>query len=379
MSEKADLGIAFFGGGSGGHIYPSLAVAAALASMKPNARAVFITGDRPADEQSLTNQLVLGKPAVRVAIGARPPSTRPKAMLRCVRAWGGSVRESRAALRELKSSCERVVAMSTGGYVSAPSAQASRVEKVPLVLVSLDARIGKANRFIERRARHRLIAQHEGPAGWDAIGPIVGDRAMAPASKPECRRVLGLDANMPTLLIMGGSQGATSINAFMAALCGKAPDTLDGWQVLHLAGDARGAADVQAAYEAAGVPARVLERQNPIGPAWGAADLALCRSGAGTVAEAHANGVPAIFLPYPYHRDQHQAANAQPLVDAGGAVVVQDRITPQANLEAITPMLRELLESAQRREAMAAALRQLPRQDGAAACARVLLEAASRA
>jgi len=374
--EKSDLGIAFLGGGSGGHIYPSLAVAEALERLNPNAQAVFITGNRPADEQSLADQIVFGKPAVRVAIGARPPSIRPGAMLRCIRAWGQSVRECRAALRELKSSCERVVAMSTGGYVSAPAAQAARVDRVPLVLVSLDARIGKANRFIAKRAGQRLVAQFEGFNAWKAIGPIVGKRALAPAAKPECRRTLGLDPGTPTLLIMGGSQGASSINAFMSTLCDAFPDALVGWQVLHLAGDAREAASAQAAYDHAGVPSRVLERLNPVGQAWGATDLALCRSGAGTVAEVHANGVPAIFLPYPHHRDQHQAANAQPIVDAGGAIVLEDRIAPQANLDAITPTLRELLHSTQRREAMATALQQLPRQDGAASCAQILIEAA---
>ncbi len=378
MSGRAALGIAFFGGGTGGHIYPSLAIAETLERLEPNARAVFITGDRPADESSLDGQLVFGHPTMRVAIGARPPSAKPHAMLRCVRAWGQAVRDSREALRELQAECDSIVAMSTGGYVSAPAAQAARVERVPLVLVSLDARIGKANRFISKRARHRLVAQNDGPKGWDAIGPIVGNRAIAPAAKPECRRMLGLDPDTPTLFIMGGSQGATSINVFMSALCDTSPDALDGWQVLHLAGDARAAADVQIAYESAGLRGRVLERQNPIGPAWGAADLALCRSGAGTVAEAHANGVPSIFLPYPYHRDQHQAANAQPLVDAGGAIVLEDRITPQANLEAVGPPLRELLASPERRNAMTRALGQLPCKDGASTCARLLIDAAKK-
>lgn len=379
MSEKAGLGIAFLGGGTGGHIYPSLAIAEALEKLDPTTHAVFITGDRPADKQALAGQLVFGNPPKRVAIGARPPSIRPRAMARCVRAWGRSLRDSREALQDLKSSCNSVLAISTGGYVSAPAARAARVERVPLVLVSLDARIGKANRFISKSAAHRLVAQNQGPSGWNAIGPIVGQRAIAPGGKLECRRMLGLDPHTPTLLVMGGSQGATSINRFMAALAESTPEALEGWQVLHLAGDARGAADTQAAYEAAGVRGRVLERQSPIGPAWGSADLALCRSGAGSVAEAHANGVPAIFLPYPHHRDQHQAANAQPLVDAGGAVLLEDRISPGANLKTVGPTLREFLGAPERCKKMAAALGSLPRQDGASACARILNEAAKRA
>lgn len=379
MSGTVDLGIAFLGGGTGGHIYPSLAVAQAVELLNPSSRAVFITGDRPTDEQTLAGQLVFGTPPARVAIGARPPSIRPTGTLRFVRAWGQSLRDSRIALRELRSSCDAVVAMSTGGYVSAPAARAARLERVPLILVSLDARIGKANRFIGKRASHRLVAQNNGPSGWKAIGPIVGHRAIAPGSKPVCRRMLGLEPDTPTLLVMGGSQGAASVNALVTALAESSPESLEGWQVLHLAGDARAVADAQATYEAARVRSRVLERQTPIGPAWGAADLALCRSGAGSVAEAHANGVPAIFLPYPHHRDQHQAANAQPLAETGGAIVLEDLVSPGANLEAIGPTLRELLRSPERREKMATALEAMPRRDGASACARILIESANRA
>lgn len=378
MSGRHPIGVVFLGGGSGGHVYPSLAIAEAMERLAPGARAVFITGDRGADEQALVGQLVFGEAPVRVAIGARPPSLKPKAMLACFRAWGKSLRDSRAVLREMKDTCDSVVALSTGGYVSAPAARAAALERVPLVLVSLDARVGKANRFIARRAAHRLVAQNAGPKGWNAIGSIVGLRAMAKASKPECRRMLGLDPQTPTLLVMGGSQGASSLNTFMVALSGREPGAFDGWQVLHLAGDARATADTTAAYQAAGVHGRVFERQNPIGPAWGAADLALCRSGAGSVAEAHANGVPAVFLPYPHHRDQHQAFNARPLVDAGGALLLDDLISPEANLKSVAPALRDMMGSARRREAMARALKGLPRRDGASACARVLLDTARR-
>ncbi|MGD1915368.1 MAG: glycosyltransferase [Phycisphaerales bacterium] len=377
MSRSATLGVTFIGGGTGGHIYPSLAVAEALASIEPSTIAVFLTGDRDADAQALEDQRLFDSPAHRVALGARPPSRKPRAMLACVRSWGKAVRDSREALRELKSSCDRVVAMSTGGYVSAPAAQAARVERVPLVLVGLDARLGKANRFVARRAAERLVAQDEAPNGWHAIGPIVGQRAKAPADAARCRQQLGLDPDLPTLLVMGGSQGARSINQFLAAIAEHESSVLRGWQVIHLAGDAKAAASSAAALDRAGIPNSVLERMSPIGPAWGAASAALCRAGAGTVAEAHANAVPALYLPYPYHADQHQGANAQPIVDAGGGVLVRDRIDPRKNLEAILPELVALLRSTDKRQAMAAALQKLPRKDGAQACANTLIERAT--
>lgn len=378
MSRKAHIGIAFLGGGSGGHIYPSLAVADAIASLVPDARATFLTGDRPADEQALASELVFGDPAKRIALHARPPSPKPFAMLRCVRAWGQAVRDSRETLRDLKTTSDRVIAMSTGGYVSAPAAMAARAERVPLVLVSLDARIGKANRFVGRLAAHKLVAQDDAPDGWRSVGPIIGTRAIAPGPKADCRRMLGLDPDRSVLLVMGGSQGATSINQLMKALCAHNAGSLRPWQVIHLAGSQSSASELQAAYDNASVSARVLDRLSPMGPAWGSADLALCRSGAGSVAEAHANAVPAVFLPYPYHRDGHQAANARPLVDTGGAVLLEDRITARANLDAVAPTLLELLGTADKRQAMADALQRAPRRDGATECARVLVESAVR-
>ncbi|MFI4917143.1 MAG: UDP-N-acetylglucosamine--N-acetylmuramyl-(pentapeptide) pyrophosphoryl-undecaprenol N-acetylglucosamine transferase [Phycisphaerales bacterium JB060] len=378
MTRKAHIGIAFLGGGSGGHIYPALAIADAIERLTPTARAVYITGDRAADEQTLAAQLVFGEPVHRVPLGARPFSVRPRGVLRCVSAWGQAVRQSRAALRDLKTHSESVVAMSTGGYVSAPAALATRAEHVPLVLVGLDARIGKANRLVGGLATHKLVAQDRAPSGWQAAGPIVGRRALAPAPSAECRRMLGLDPQTPTLLVMGGSQGATSINAFMCALCQSHPSELARWQVLHLAGSQQEVADLQSAYQKAGIRARVFERLSPIGPAWGAAELALCRGGAGSVAEAHANTVPAILLPYPYHRDEHQAANAQPLAEAGGMIILKDHVDARANLEAIAPTLLRLLASDAERETMAQNLRRHPRNDGAAACARLLVESAVR-
>lgn len=83
--------------------------------------------------------------------------------------------------------------------------------------------------------------------------------------------------------------------------------------------------------------------------------------------------MPCVFLPYPYHKDQHQAANAQPLVDAGGAMLVTDLVEPQANLQRLTPALPDLLAKPQERAQMVRALRNLPRRDGAATCAAALI------
>jgi UDP-N-acetylglucosamine--N-acetylmuramyl-(pentapeptide) pyrophosphoryl-undecaprenol N-acetylglucosamine transferase len=110
-----------------------------------------------------------------------------------------------------------------------------------------------------------------------------------------------------------------------------------------------------------------------MGAAWGAADLAVSRAGASSVAEAWANAVPTVFLPYPHHRDQHQRRNAQPMAEAGGAVLEVDRPDPGDNLNAAGATIRELLTDETRRATMKESLHQRPAPDAAAVIARLLL------
>src|SRR5690606_34808033 len=148
----------------------------------------------------------------------------------------------------------------------------------------------------------------------------------------QAREALGLAPDQPVLLVTAGSQGAATINRMMMALV-KHPQgraALADWQVYHLSG-AREREAVERAYAEAGVAARVEPFCQRMGLAWRSAELAISRAGAGSVAEVLANAVPTIFMPYPYHKDQHQRLNALPLADAGGAVLVQDHIDAEAN------------------------------------------------
>ena len=131
-------------------------------------------------------------------------------------------------------------------------------------------------------------------------------------------------------------------------------------------------------YAAAGVKAVVVEFNPALGQWWGAADLAVTRAGAGAVAEAWANTVPAVFVPYPYHKDQHQALNAKPLVELGGAVLMTDLIDPAKTLAAEQGRgdgVLGLLAEPARLEAMREKLGKLGPADGAAQVAREVLAA----
>ncbi|HYE02429.1 MAG TPA: UDP-N-acetylglucosamine--N-acetylmuramyl-(pentapeptide) pyrophosphoryl-undecaprenol N-acetylglucosamine transferase, partial [Phycisphaerales bacterium] len=199
--------------------------------------------------------------------------------------------------------------------------------------------------------------------------------AVAPADPARCRRELGLDPARPVLMVTGGSQGARTLNNLLVELVRRDPGALRGWQVVHQCG--RGEDEpVEGAYRLANVPALVCEFVREMATWWGAAELAVSRCGAGSVGEAWANQVPALFLPYPYHRDEHQRHNAAALVRAGGAVLARDHADTETNAREILPVLAALLRGAPRRAEMRAALRRLGPADGATRVARQLLDAA---
>ncbi len=361
----------FAGGGTGGHLFPGLAIAEQLAARcgRASVKAVFACSTRPLDAEILRAQAVEFEP-----IPAEPFGVSPRRLLKFAGAWGGSVRAARALLRRAAASGPvHLVAM--GGFVAAPCVQGARAERVPVTLVNLDAVPGRANRWIARHAQAIFSSAEVTDPGWTIVPPIVRLQAVPPGPPEHCRERLHLDPGRSTLLVTGASQGARSINDFLMAMVGRSRETFAGWQVVHQTG--KGESDrVREAYRAAGVPALVAPFLDDMGAAWGAADLAVSRAGAGSVAEAWAAGVPTIFMPYPYHRDQHQRVNARPLEQRGAAAICTDVIDGAANAEQCGPLLAELLTSRAARDRMRGALRALGPADGAGRIAGALLESA---
>jgi UDP-N-acetylglucosamine--N-acetylmuramyl-(pentapeptide) pyrophosphoryl-undecaprenol N-acetylglucosamine transferase len=364
----------FAGGGTGGHLFPAVAIAEELLSLRPDTRCQFLCSTRPLDEQLLSGITLHSAPVRFTPIPARPFGLRPGTLLRFVGGWGGAVRASRHAIR---AATPPAVLVAMGGFVAAPAVQAARAQRVPRALINLDAVPGRANRWI---AAHCSLVLTAAPLvrsrpSWTAIPPIVRRAARAPLAPAQCRTRLGLDPDLPTLLVTGASQGAGSINSLMQAVVNDGPGALAGWQVIHQTGKDGVEATAQA-YARAGIPAVVKPLFDAMGECWGAADLALSRAGAGSVAEAWASATPTIFMPYPYHRDQHQKHNAAPLANAGGALVITDRVDPAANLAGAGRSLADLLGDAPARDRMREALRRLGPADGAARAARALLDLA---
>ena len=359
-------GFIFAGGGTGGHLYPALAIHEQLKLIEPGAGVRYLCSDRPLDAELLSAEHVDFQP-----LPAKPIALRPRGLMRFLNSWGPSVRAARAAIREMNKTHDRVDLVAMGGFVAAPAAQAARVEKIPVTLVNLDAVPGKANRIIARRAG-TIVSAAPTDRDWQQVPPIVRQKAICNDDPADCRRSFGLDPHTKTLLITGGSQGARSINEFMRALLNEQPQLFDGWQVIHQTGQG---AEGESAFANAGVGAFVAPFIDQIGRAWRAADLAISRSGAGSVADAWVSATPTIFMPYPYHRDQHQKLNAEPLRTIGGAIVVDDLIEPPANLTSAGRHIARLMQGAGARSDMGVKLGELGPADGAGRIARMLIGA----
>ncbi|MCW5754426.1 MAG: glycosyltransferase [Phycisphaeraceae bacterium] len=352
--------LVFAGGGTGGHIFPALAIAEHLGSEDGRSPVVHVV----CSVRALDARILAANGVAFTPIPAAPPSAHPKRLVRFLRSWGPSVRTSRALLRSLREAHGVVVVVAMGGYVAAPVVQAARVERCPVVLVNLDAAPGKANRWIARHAEHIFTSAPVDRNGWERVPPIVRSIARASDTPANCRESLGLAPDRPTLLVTGASQGARSINRFMAAFAARHASTLEGWQVVHQSGP-EGEEELVRAYAEADIAAVVAPFFESMGQAWGAADLAISRAGAGSVGEVWANGVPTVFMPYPYHRDQHQRLNAAPLESVGGCVICADRIEPEANLTDAGTHLARLLGDSATRASMRSALASLGPADGA--------------
>jgi UDP-N-acetylglucosamine--N-acetylmuramyl-(pentapeptide) pyrophosphoryl-undecaprenol N-acetylglucosamine transferase len=362
--------LAFAGGGSGGHLSPGLAVAERLIVLSPQVRPLFLCSMRAIDETMLREA-----GADFVQVPAEPPSMRPLKLLRFASAWRTS---QVVASRELQRHRVREV-VSLGGFVAAPVVRRARRLGLGVTILNLDAMPGKANRWIARRAdRVWSAVPTKGLPRWDGqvLGFPVRRAAMAPGDAAACRAELGLDPARRTLLVTGASQGAASLNTFVPHFATRQADAMHGWQVLHLAGsmDEGAMQAIRDRYRNAGVPAVVMTFLHRMGLAWGAADLAVSRAGANSVAEARANRVPCLFVPYPFHKDLHQRENARELVEAGAAAIALDAIDAQANMIGMGRLLESLLTDGPSRDRMHAALERMPGGDAAEQIAQRLLQ-----
>ncbi|MFC7571913.1 glycosyltransferase [Klenkia terrae] len=251
----------------------------------------------------------------------------------------GRVRRAVAETRALLAELEADVVVGFGGYVALPAYLAARRSGIPVVVHEQNPLPGLANRVGARLAAAVAVTTPGTPlrgavhTGMPLRPAITGlDRA---ALRAEAREHFGLDADRPTLLVFGGSQGARSLNT--AATGAAAELRAAGIQVLH----ARGPKNTEVAVPAGEVPYVVVDYLERMDLAYAAADLALCRSGAVSVAELSAVGLPAAFVPLPIGNGE-QRRNALPVVEAGGGLLVDDaELSPAWIGSTLVPVLTD--------------------------------------
>ncbi|MEE9294022.1 MAG: UDP-N-acetylglucosamine--N-acetylmuramyl-(pentapeptide) pyrophosphoryl-undecaprenol N-acetylglucosamine transferase [Phycisphaerae bacterium] len=363
--------IAFAGGGTGGHLYPMLSLAAEIRRKQPRARFVFFTTDRPIDER-LIRHVFDEQSAVIVS---QPVKPWPRALgdwPRFYGAWRASLKRCRAEFQNDRPD----VVIGSGGFGSGPAIHAARKLGITTALLNPDAIPGKANRFLASRSD---VVFAQWPQTQRYFARSVRVRVTGCPIRPEfshARRTAGLhrfnlDAARKTLLVTGASQGARSINRAVAASLGDLAG-IDGWQYLHLAGTAD-VDGLRMAYASHSLAATVLDYTEHMPEALAVADLVVTRAGASTLAEITARGLPAVIMPYPHHRDRHQYANAAVLTEAGAAVLVEDGLTAADNAPRLFAALRGVMIDSQVRGEMARAAAVLGVPDAAERISGVVL------
>jgi len=343
-SASAPPVIAVACGGTGGHLFPGLAVAEVLQQW--GCEIALMVSQKDVDQEAVKSAVdmeVVKLPAVALQNGR---------ITQFLRGFWGSYGLCRASFARIKP--RGILAM--GGFTSAPPVLAGKAFGAGTFLHESNSVPGRANRWLSpwvdevfigfRQASHRLYNQCICPIGTPVRAQF------RPSDPAPCRMSLGLTPERPVLLVMGGSQGASAINRLVSAAIPLLVAQLPQLQFLHLTGS-DDYSKTQTAYAAHGARAVVRPFLTEMDLALGAATVAVNRAGASSLAEIAAMQIPSLLIPYPHATDNHQFFNASALAETGAArVLEQSTATP----ETLTQALVDLLKDAPAREAMRQAL-----------------------
>jgi UDP-N-acetylglucosamine--N-acetylmuramyl-(pentapeptide) pyrophosphoryl-undecaprenol N-acetylglucosamine transferase len=358
MSGKQS-GVLIMAGGTGGHIFPGLAVADNLRHRGVNVRWL---GARGGMECQTVPQAGISLDVVDISglrgKGAGPWILLPWKLLR-------AVFQAFMLLGDHRPAC----AVSFGGYAAGPGGLAARLRGVPLLVHEQNRIPGMTNRVLAKLARKILQAF---PGTWEEqLNPeTCGNPVRKPVvdlAAPKLRMAGRKGA--ARVFVTGGSQGARTLNHLVPEALSLLPDGL-AFEARHQAGKGRKDETVEA-YRLAGVTAEVTEFIDDMAGAYGWADVVICRSGALTVSELAAAGVAAVLVPFPFAVDDHQTRNAEFLVEAGAAVLM-----PEAGIDSrsLAAVLDSLMADREKLLSMAEKARAVSVPDSADRVARLCLE-----
>jgi UDP-N-acetylglucosamine--N-acetylmuramyl-(pentapeptide) pyrophosphoryl-undecaprenol N-acetylglucosamine transferase len=353
-----NLRVLIMAGGTGGHVFPALAVAEKLIAV---GAAVQWLGTRRGIEAELVPQAGITLNMLKIT-GLRGKGA--KAWLAMPWRLTRAVGQAMQVIRNYKPDA----VLGFGGFASGPGGLAARLLGKPLIIHEQNAVAGTTNRWLAKLATRRLEAfPNSLPAAEQVGNPVRAE--ITRLSEPQLR--LPEHRGKPRLLVLGGSLGALTLNQLLPeALAGM--DAAARPSIWHQSGRAHLQA-TQQAYASRGVEARVEAFVDNMAEAYAWADLVVCRAGALTVSEITAAGVAAFFVPFPFAIDDHQSKNARWLVDNQAAVMQQERELSAASLR---QELQTLFSSPERLLTMAVNARRLALPDAAGRVAAICLEVA---
>jgi len=349
-NDLGQAGLVIACGGTGGHLFPGLAVAEAWVAR--GGRALLLVSEKRIDREASRKYADFRFETIPAAL--KPATFSPRmipflwGLWRTIGRCGGLLREFEAA-----------AVLGMGGFTSLPPVVAAKRAGLPAFVHDSNALPGKANRITSRWCREVFVGfeatcRHFPSKPCVVTGTPVRAELRELPSRAEAAARFGLDPERPTLLVMGGSQGARRLNTLMV----EAP-LAEGVQVLHIAGPGdeervESQLDGRGGYE-------VLGFCDDMASAYAVADAVVARSGASSLTEIGQLGLPSLLVPYPYAADDHQTANARVFSEAGAALLEQEaELTPERLGERLATMLEP-----SRRAEMAAAAKKLAVEDAA--------------
>ena len=295
-------------GGTGGHIYPAMALAKQLKCLDPSIKVMFAGGgldrNRYFDKESLTHQNVSCGP-----LSLKKPWISLCSIWRILR----GIKQSSSLI----SSFDPDLVVGFGSYHTLPTLLAAKLNGLPVILHEANRVPGRVNRLLSPYVH--LTGVHFPDTALALKGktlhiptPLRDGFKLGTFTKEKSREYFGLKSDLLTLLVFGGSQGAKSINQLVADAIIK--DKINDMQILHFTGDASATAQLKQIYAQYGISANVQDFEPRMDIAWQASDLVISRSGAGTLTEQLEFEVPGILIPFPHAMDNHQESNADFMV-----------------------------------------------------------------
>ena len=357
ISDPEAVRIVIAGGGTGGHLYPGLALAEAIQRQAPGSRIVFMGTPRGLEARVVPRE---GYELVLLPVrGLLRKVTLENLLFPFRLLW--SVIRSMLFFRRFRPQ----LVIGTGGYVSGPALIAAQLMRIPTVIQEQNSYPGLVNRWLGKHATAVFLAFESARRYFPKSNRVFVEgnpvRGLSrDVNRDEAYRRFGLKPDVKTVLIFGGSQGARKLNEIVGRMLSDTdfvknkqilwitgPKWFEAWRHYHQTQHGR---------------IRVLDYCHNMHEAYAVADLAVCRAGALTIAELTIWGIPAIYVPFPFATADHQTQNARAVADAGGGLVLPESELSEAKL---AKTIESVLQDDEKLHAMAEAARRLGRPEAA--------------